>query len=576
MKRVAPILSALLVIVAQTFSEPASANSELLSSLLPDPLLGTIAVETNPAILGITNAECVRAFDYRSSSDRRIRAGLLLLQTSGDDPYDHNRKTCRLVTDGARLLGVSQTTIHSGNFYIITTSHSSDSVETAIQFYIRAISSSEFIVDSAYLGENLPSVGAWKTISVQVWGSDVVDAIFLASAVLRKLSTLGNVTLANTTNRVLPEVLMRSGSHSAGILSLEVVNHARSSIETKFEFHLVDTPGSSVQYSELTAQIPINESSIDFFVGEMSSVVVYSIDSNGFRDQMFVGRGFGYFTDVDAGGQSRISFSSGNCQRFEGSPTVGSFLLVPSCARIRGTVDRWAGIYLPVGSNSVEDLDLPSLGYDVIEFWARSTSQFRLQVEDVNVVDFDYHGVSFPGNASWNRYEVRFANLTQRGFGSAREFTGVIHQLSWVIDPPDGSNLAVDLEVDRVVLLPSSWDKPQVILSLPDETYHPGDSLPLGVSLLPSPSTQGNRFDLYLGLRFPDGKTYFCQRNFTLSSTLLPVLNDWRLAAKRGNLRYNLTGKEPLGQYLWSCYLTSGAQHRIEGAVGHAAFQLLP
>jgi hypothetical protein len=425
-----------------------------LAALAPPSLPDTVAVETFPPVLGITNAERVFALDYRDPDRQATRAGFFIAETSGAEPYDHNRKTCRLVAEGARLEDVFRTTVGAGFFHLVATTKAGQ-IEYSLQFVVRETADHRWLVDSLYLEEQYGAEpDAIRTLSVQFWGYDLFDVRQLAGDFLDRLAALGAVVFRNTSAPSLPRVTIDRASHFNGRLRLWVTNRSADSEEVGFELFHTARPGSPALRSSVRRTIKPGASRVAFSTEPMSSILAYAVDSTLFRDQAFVGRGFGYFTDASAGGRSSARYDDRVCDPRELQSPPGGFLLLPGCAKIDGRVDRWVGVFLPVGSFVGEVANLKRLGFTRVRFLARSTTAFRMQVEDLRIRDFDFHGVNLAASAEWRQYVVPLDTLTQRGFGQSKPFTRRVLNLSWLVDPPDGSLASYALEVAAVSLLP--------------------------------------------------------------------------------------------------------------------------
>lgn len=191
---------------------------------------------------------------------------------------------------------------------------------------------------------------------------------------------------------------------------------------------------------------------LDSFVG----ATVYAQDANNGRDQAYLGRAFQYFTDQATGGTSSVTFSNSACAS-GGANSRGTLLLMPGCASLLGTVQQYTGIYLPVGSYTGEVVVLESKGAIGIEFWAKSSIPFRVQVEDIEVHDNDFHGANLPAAPQWTKFDIPFSALSQRGFGTPVPFTGNALQLSWVVPsavaPANAASTSFDMAIDGVALI---------------------------------------------------------------------------------------------------------------------------
>jgi hypothetical protein len=126
-------------------------------------------------------------------------------------------------------------------------------------------------------------------------------------------------------------------------------------------------------------------------------------------------------------------------------------------------------------------------------------------VEDVGVHDFDFHGRDVAGDGTWQPYTVLFRDLAQRGFGNSVPFSGEVDQLSWLIDPPDGQNLAFRLEVDQVALIADHEPQPFLWVSVDAAEGRPADVLTVDITGV----NRGPKIlaDVYVGVLFPDGAT---------------------------------------------------------------------
>lgn len=436
-----------------SLSLPSLTYALALTQLIPEALNGTAIVQTDPRVMDITNAKEFIAVDYRDTQTNVTRAGIFLARTNPGTPFEHNRKTCRLVADGAVLTSVFEIGFSEGHFYYILTK-GDQKLEHATQFIAHRVSGNKFIVDSQYLGEQYaPQPDAFDTINVQIWASDPLDTISLASEMVEKLKSMGTVLLHNTQPLTLPTVLINRASHFNGVMTFSVINMLDQPEKVVFEGTLVKELGSKPSSFSFSRMVISGESIVTFDVGPMSSIVAYSVDSAGFRDQIFLGRGFGYFSDRDSGGITKVTFDNQSCASPSSDIPQDAFLVIPGCSDIRGTVDKWVGIYLPTGSFVGESFNLREKGFIGVQFWARSITPFRLQVEDITIQDFDFHGANLVGDGTWRQYTILFDSLTQRGFGKTLPFTGQVDQLSWLVDPPDGQNLPFDLGVDKVILL---------------------------------------------------------------------------------------------------------------------------
>jgi len=441
-------------------SPTALAQPISLERLIPEPLDGTARVESRPPILDITNADEVHALDYVEDNGL-IRAGILLALTSGDEPFDHNRKTCRLAADGAALVTIFESEFSGLHFYDVVTKENGR-IEHATQFIIHTISPTSFVVDARYLAEQYaPNEEASYTITVQIWAPDPFDTITLAKRMLQKLAALGTVSFRNTGPLQLPRATIQQASHFDDQTTFSVVNDWGNPQEVLFEVYQFQEPGTEATYLTFRRIVNPGETTISFDSGPMSSLLGYSVDEDGFRDQIYLGRPFGYFSDKESGGTTWVEFDNRNCayssQYARKHVAKGGFLVHPGCAKITGLVDKWAGLFLPIGSFVGEWFNLREKGYKGVRFWARASVPFRVQIEDIHVEDFDFHGAdskSTEQGRAWREYTILFDRLAQRGFGEQRPFTGEVDQLSWVIDPPDGEYLPFELSIDRVTLFP--------------------------------------------------------------------------------------------------------------------------
>jgi hypothetical protein len=290
-RRAAAILA---IVAASVSSTPRAGQAVPLSQLVPPAWPGVHIVRTEPTVDGLTNAVESYAVDYRDAQADVTRAGLFLARTTGDVAFNHNRKTCRLVADGAIAASVFDLTVAGGHFYYVTTQRDG-LTEHALQFAVRILPANVYNIDSRYLGEEYPKqAGALDTISIQIWADTLPQAVLLTQDVLRIFERMGSVAFQNRSALVLPRVLMTRASHFDGHVTVSLANSSEGLEAVKFQGIQVLQPGTTPTTFEFTHNVVPGLSEVSFEVGTMSSIVLYSRDANGFRDQTFVGRGFGF------------------------------------------------------------------------------------------------------------------------------------------------------------------------------------------------------------------------------------------------------------------------------------------
>lgn len=449
----------LLVSVALLFGS--EAFSQELQELIPDAPENTEFVQESPPVFQITNAVEALSGDFRDPATSINKAGILIVRTDGDEPFNHNRKTCRLVADQASLQAVVSFQVSGAHFYDLITSTgggalngaqgTEEALEHATQFILQRLAGNKALLDSRYLEEEYPShPEVLETYSFQIWASDPLDLFKLTEAAMAKLEMFQEVQILNNEVRPLPLVFIQRASQFAGLLKLQLVNNTGRAENVAFDILGYTRPAAKPVLTTYLEAIPPGTTTVAKRIGPSSSLVAYSRDSKGFRDQVFLGRGFGFFSDREAGGATVIQFDNRGCAR---ARSMRPSLLTTECASIRGRVDQWAGIFLPAGSYQSEIVDLAEEGVTGFSFWARSDRPFRFQVEDVEVTDFDFHGMELSPSQVVRQYTVLVEDLAQRGFGTEKSFGGRILNLSWLIDPPDGQDLPFSLQVSNVTVI---------------------------------------------------------------------------------------------------------------------------
>src|ERR1700728_2534384 len=104
-----------------------------LQSLAPAAWSGVSRVEADPQVVGISNALQAAGFAYSANGSQSLLAGALLFRTGDLAPYEHNLKTCRLVSDGAVFTGWT-TLVAAGAVFPAYTTHATNGNEVGTTF----------------------------------------------------------------------------------------------------------------------------------------------------------------------------------------------------------------------------------------------------------------------------------------------------------------------------------------------------------------------------------------------------------------------------------------------------------
>ncbi len=427
-----------------------------LEAFAPAPWSGMARTRVDPAVIGISNAADAAGFAFSPAGSKSFLDGALLLRTNDLRPYVHNAKTCRLVSDAAEFTGM--TTLAANNAYFPAyTTKAPNGNQVATQFVAWRLSDGSIVIDSRHLADDYPVVpNAVDAVTVELWAVSQVHLNALLKASLAAWLSLGSVSFVNTGTPRSPTVMVQQASYFPGQLKLRVMNYSDQSETVTI---LVERFLNGSQQPVVVARqldVPPAGSTVQLSVDSFNGAVVYVQDAAGSRDQAYLGRSFQFFSDSETGGQSKVSFSLGGCSS-GGTPTQDAMLLVPNCSRLSGVVQQYSGIYLPVGSYVGEVVDLKTLGASGFEFWANSTTPFRVQLEDIDVSDFDFHGVNLPATNGWTKFRVAFSNLRQRGFGQPLSFTGQILQVTWLVpvaaSAPTSQPKPFSIAVDNVAVV---------------------------------------------------------------------------------------------------------------------------
>ena len=417
-----PLITGLLLVLFVLSTSAVSAKS--LSDVLPEPLPGTSVRTKNPRVLEVSNASKVIAADYVGSRDR-IMGGVFAARTHGE-VYYHERRTCNGATESALLLGVENAPLAEGHFYSMTSAFNSGTFEFALQFVVEHRSGGEILIDSRYRSVDYRPWSSSEVWNFQVWGATLDIAKALAWEVIENLKDIGPVRYLNTSPRKTPLAWIRYGTYFAESVGLIMVNSSDEPIEMKYAFEVVRKKGKSPQLLKFERTLAPGTNNIRFDIGPGNSVIARATTASGFTDQIYAGRVFGPISD----GRSKIKFSDADCSGQVEIVDLSGQVLTTGCAKISGKMEQWSGLFVPLGSSIGEWVNLE--GTIGISFWARSKQGFRVQVEDLEVHDYDYHGLRLSGSSSWKKYEVLFRDLKQNGWGKRVAFSDKADMISFV------------------------------------------------------------------------------------------------------------------------------------------------
>jgi hypothetical protein len=432
-------LTLLTLLCAALLPVAGRAAAPSLDSLAPAAWTGFSRVEDDPQQIigaGISHAAAAAGFGYAPQASQTFLAGALVIRTSDHLPYDHNIKTCRLNSDGALFTG-STTLSASGAYFPAYFTQAGNGNEVSTSFVAWTLADGQIVIDSRHLATDYPAVpGAVDSVTVQLWAVNQPYLIYMLKASLALWAAQGQITFNNVAQPHLPLVMIQRASHFPNTLTLQVMNYSGQSqpVTITVERYLTTDQTATPDLVTQSVTVEPGPSTVHMAVDSFIGADIYTGDATGARDQAYLGRAFQYFTDKATGGTSSVIFGTTACASGK-TNTLDTLLLSPGCATLDGTVQQYSGIYLPMGSYVGEVVSLNGQRVAGIEFWAKSETPFRVEVEDVDVHDDDYHGMNLPASPAWTKYDIAFKDLTQRGFGVSEPFDGQVLNISWLVPP---------------------------------------------------------------------------------------------------------------------------------------------
>lgn len=178
-----------------------------LQGLAPAPWSGVSRTEIDPTQIigdGISNASAVTGFGYSAQGSQAFLGVALVIRTKDFLPYEHNIKTCRLVSDGALFTGWTTLIANSAYFPAYTT-QAANGNEVATTFVAWRLPNGQIQIDSRHLATDYPTVpGAVDSVTVQLWAVNQSYLGYLLRASLALWTSQGKVTFNNTATPQLP------------------------------------------------------------------------------------------------------------------------------------------------------------------------------------------------------------------------------------------------------------------------------------------------------------------------------------------------------------------------------------
>jgi len=318
-----------------------------LQSLAPAPWSGVTRAQIDPTQIigdGISNASAVAGFGYSPQGSQAFIGVALVIRTKDLLPYEHNIKTCRLVSDGALFTGWT-TLIANGAYFPAYTTQAANGNEVATDFVAWTLPNGGTMIDSRHLATDYPAVpGAVDSVTVQLWAVNQSYLSYLLRASLALWTNQGTVTFNNTAKPQLPLVMIQRASHWPNSLTLQVMNYSAQTQPVTIIAERILTIGGTTPFvtTEATNVMP-GPSTVQMALDSFIGATIYAQDANNARDQAYLGRAFQYFTDQATGGTSNVTFGNTACAS-GGANTRGTLLLMPGCASLVGTVQQYTGL----------------------------------------------------------------------------------------------------------------------------------------------------------------------------------------------------------------------------------------
>ncbi len=194
-----------------------------LSHYLPDT--GVLGIETASLaspndLINITNATNIFSLDYYEGSNRVASS---LITTTKDNVYNHSKNTCDRLNN-AQLIDARVIKVDGYEMVYTELEHYDKSSEFSVSFSVRDNGNSQ----SLYSLWNIEDYPKGNYRNFQIWGNTTAQVGHIIHTILQNLKNEKELIDNNDVPIGLPDVFIKKGKYSNGILSLDIINRKKA------------------------------------------------------------------------------------------------------------------------------------------------------------------------------------------------------------------------------------------------------------------------------------------------------------------------------------------------------------
>jgi hypothetical protein len=387
-------------------------NTTSLIDFLPET--GTynteVATVSSPEdLLGITNAIEVLSIDYYQE-ERRIAAVLATI-TEGKI-YDHSKIICDRLNNSS-LEDIRTVKIRNHKIISSKIKRATGQIEYTLSFSIKM----EGAEDELFSFWNIDQYPAGNYQNYQIWGSSYPQIFSIANFII-DTHTSTNGLISTEIENILPNVFVKSGSYSNGVINLNLVNKT-SEVSVYFEGNIAETEVSDhVQVTDTFTLSGDYDETISIDTGVLFDIG-FSLEtgSSEVKDALYLADGpWGLDYLEDYATVTKFEVTTSELEYSDDLYEVDRNAAVSG--EVKGNVNLFRHI-LP-GNQSLDVTDFESVNFTVL-----NTEDLEIIIMQAEDRDWDNRlRYTIPSNIEEKAYTISFADFVDAN-GQTAEITNI-------------------------------------------------------------------------------------------------------------------------------------------------------